>query len=113
MSVQKVSIENLVDSVAKFKSKVSAAREEAMELEKERLERESKWKAAERDQFVGNQEGSCSANSFLFGDKVCDDVTNTERCFWDQGDCCSQDKDEKYCLDCTCKMSGKYLAANS
>ena len=53
---------------------------------------------------------SCTALSFLIGDGVCDEATNTYRCLYDGGDCCKADseKDTKYCQDCTCKLTGKY-----
>ncbi len=48
---------------------------------------------------------TCSANSFLLADGVCDDLTNNQACFFDRGDCCLENKDTKYCSDCLCKRS--------
>ena len=51
-----------------------------------------------------NPETDCSANSFMIGDGVCDEVTNTERCLYDGGDCCLEDKQTHLCRKCTCLM---------
>ncbi len=54
---------------------------------------------------TGKVEGSgCSANSFMIGDGVCDEITNTERCVYDGGDCCLEDKQTHICRKCTCHM---------
>ena len=52
---------------------------------------------------------SCSANSYLVGDGVCDEITNNARCFFDGGDCCLEEKKTIYCLECTCKMDTEPL----
>ncbi len=50
---------------------------------------------------------NCSANSFLIGDGVCDEVTNNERCLFDNGDCClDDDESKKYCTSCQCNLAG-------
>ena len=54
-----------------------------------------------------DRDDSCTGNSFLIGDLVCDDVANTEMCLFDGGDCCLQNIDTSLCLDCTCKLQGK------
>ncbi len=50
---------------------------------------------------------SCSALSYLIGDGVCDEITNHYRCLYDGGDCCKEDRDEKYCQNCTCRAHGR------
>ncbi len=53
---------------------------------------------------------NCSANSFLIGDGVCDEVTNNEQCLFDRGDCCRQDAESrKYCSSCLCNSVGENL----
>ncbi len=54
---------------------------------------------------TGSWSNTCTANSFLLNDGVCDDITNTVECHFDLGDCCLEDKDLKYCLDCSCKLN--------
>ncbi len=34
----------------------------------------------------------------MIGDGVCDEVTNNERCLFDGGDCCKEDKSMTTCL---------------
>ncbi len=52
---------------------------------------------------------TCSANSFLLGDGVCDEITNNERCFFDKGDCClGTEESLKYCTSCTCTFEGEW-----
>ncbi len=46
----------------------------------------------------------CGANSFMIRDGVCDEITNVERCLYDGGDCCKEDKSTDLCKVCTCKM---------
>ncbi len=58
-----------------------------------------------KDTSTGPRSGLCSANSFLLGDRVCDEVTNNERCLYDGGDCCLSNKNTKYCQDCTCRKN--------
>ncbi len=54
---------------------------------------------------TGKVEGTgCSAKSFLIQDGVCDEITNTERCLYDGGDCCLEDKQTHICRKCTCHM---------
>ncbi len=61
----------------------------------------------ESNEDVNNRTGSCSANSFLIGDGVCDEVANTEICLFDEGDCCLKDSESrKYCTDCECIVKG-------
>ena len=45
----------------------------------------------------------CDADSFMIRDGVCDEITNTERCLYDGGDCCKEDKSTELCNVCTCK----------
>ena len=40
----------------------------------------------------------------MLRDGVCDEITNTERCLYDGGDCCKEDKSTDLCKVCTCKM---------
>ncbi len=50
---------------------------------------------------------NCSANSFLIGDGVCDEVTNNEQCLFDSGDCCLDNfESKKYCTSCQCDILG-------
>ncbi len=50
---------------------------------------------------------SCSANSFMLRDGVCDDVTNVAQCLFDSGDCCLDTRfmDASLCLECMCKVT--------
>ncbi len=67
----------------------------------------------------GPQKG-CSANSFMINDggrlsnlkqkliyeflfSVCDELTNTEQCLYDGGDCCLEVKQTSLCRFCTCQ----------
>ncbi len=51
---------------------------------------------------------TCSANSFLLADGVCDDIVNNKRCFFDKGDCClGTEESLKYCENCTCMLISK------
>ncbi len=64
----------------------------------------------EKDQTRSNDietASNCSANSFLLGDGVCDEVTNNEQCLFDRGDCCSDDPESRiYCTSCLCDIAG-------
>ncbi len=56
---------------------------------------------------INGSDSACSANSFLIGDGVCDEVTNNEKCLFDSGDCCRQDAEsKKYCTSCLCDFAG-------
>ncbi len=46
----------------------------------------------------------CGSDSFMLRDGVCDEVTNTEICLYDGGDCCLEDKDTSMCKVCTCRL---------
>ncbi len=46
----------------------------------------------------------CSANSFMINDGVCDELTNNQRCLFDGGDCCRQEKSTELCSVCTCRL---------
>ncbi len=48
---------------------------------------------------------SCSANSFMLRDSVCDEATNIETCLYDGGDCCLEAKVTKLCKNCSCILS--------
>ncbi len=61
---------------------------------------ENQWQKTE-EQSPGK---GCGANSFMINDGVCDEVTNIERCLYDGGDCCLQDKATHLCNVCTCKI---------
>ncbi len=58
---------------------------------------------------------SCSANSFMIGDGICDDVTNIRSCLFDDGDCCqpqgmnNEASALKFCQQCSCKLEGASL----
>ena len=64
----------------------------------------------EKDKDQGRQDGPCSANSFMIGDRVCDEITNTKRCLYDGKDCCLEDKSTPYCKVCTCKLDTSQLS---
>ncbi len=50
---------------------------------------------------------TCTANSFLLGDGVCDDITNNEKCLFDEGDCClGTESSLTYCKNCSCTVTG-------
>ena len=36
------------------------------------------------------------------GDDYCDDISNTENCGWDGGDCCGSNVNYDYCEECDC-----------
>ncbi len=38
----------------------------------------------------------------MIRDGVCDEVANIERCLYDGGDCCKENKDKDLCRDCQC-----------
>ncbi len=65
-------------------------------------------KAGGNNNYLANTSGigvDCTTKSYLIGDGDCNDVTNTERCLFDGGDCC-KDRSKKtsdLCLDCNCK----------
>ena len=42
-------------------------------------------------------------NSWI-GDNFCDDVNNNAGCNYDGGDCCGDDVDTTYCIECNCKQ---------
>ncbi len=46
----------------------------------------------------------CSSDSFMLNDGVCDELTNHQRCIFDGGDCCHQNKSTELCSVCTCKL---------
>ena len=46
----------------------------------------------------------CGENDFMMRDGVCDEATNMERCLYDGGDCCLENKDTLMCKVCTCKL---------
>ena len=48
---------------------------------------------------------TCGANSFMLRDAICDEVTNTEVCLFDGGDCCLEAKIRTQCKDCSCKQT--------
>ncbi len=39
----------------------------------------------------------------MLRDSICDEVTNTEVCLYDGGDCCLEAKIRTQCKDCSCK----------
>ncbi len=41
----------------------------------------------------------------MLRDSVCDEVTNTERCLFDGGDCCLEHKDKSICQNCSCILA--------
>ena len=41
----------------------------------------------------------------MIGDGYCDDFTNNVKCDYDGGDCCGNNKNTNYCIDCECKTS--------
>ncbi len=55
---------------------------------------------------IGNLE-TCSGNSFLLGDGICDEVANNELCLYDKGDCClNTEESRKFYTDCACQVNG-------
>ncbi len=48
---------------------------------------------------------TCGADSFMLRDGVCDDTSNTAKCFFDGGDCCKENKDRGLCRNCACILS--------
>ncbi len=53
---------------------------------------------------ASTHQGGCSANSFMIGDGVCDELTNIERCQYDGGDCCLRNSSRSLCSVCICRM---------
>ena len=47
-------------------------------------------------------EDTCQLSQFQ-GDGFCDDEVNTPECYFDIGDCCSQESDKTLCTNCTCQ----------
>ena len=43
----------------------------------------------------------------LLNNNVCDDIANTKECRFDGGDCCMENRDEIYCLNCDCIKEGE------
>ena len=41
-------------------------------------------------------------------DGYCDDVTNTEECLYDGGDCCLEEISNQFCTTCFCHQDGSY-----
>ncbi len=43
----------------------------------------------------------------MIRDGICDELTNTEKCLWDGGDCCldRSRRDTSLCQTCTCKLT--------
>ncbi len=41
----------------------------------------------------------------MLRDGVCDEASNNEKCLFDGGDCCLENKDRDLCKDCTCQMT--------
>ncbi len=48
---------------------------------------------------------TCGADSFMLRDGVCDETANIEKCLFDGGDCCKENKDIGLCRNCTCILS--------
>ena len=44
---------------------------------------------------------SCEKAPF-YGDGICDDGNNNEKCNWDGGDCCGKSVNTYYCTECQC-----------
>ena len=44
----------------------------------------------------------CDSGSEYVGDDYCDDISNTEKCGWDGGDCCGNNLNFDYCDFCEC-----------
>ncbi len=47
---------------------------------------------------------TCGADSFMLRDSVCDEASNIEKCLYDGGDCCLENKDRTLCRKCICFM---------
>ena len=48
----------------------------------------------------------CSNYYYWAGDGYCDDITNDEECEWDGGDCCGENVNTDYCIECECLDPG-------
>ena len=40
-------------------------------------------------------------------------MTNSGRCLYDGGDCCKEQRDEKYCTNCACFVEGRFFIRKS
>ncbi len=53
---------------------------------------------------INQNNNTCSANSFMLRDSVCDEATNIALCLYDGGDCCLEAKDTTLCKNCSCML---------
>ncbi len=61
---------------------------------------------SETTRGMGGNIEVCGADSFMLRDGACDELTNTEKCHWDGGDCCLDIslKDESLCQVSKCDI---------
>ncbi len=45
---------------------------------------------------------TCGSEDFMMRDNVCDDPSNIDKCLYDGGDCCLENKDRTLCRECAC-----------
>ena len=45
-------------------------------------------------------------------DGYCDDIANTDICYWDGGDCCGPNRVIDYCTECQCLSDGGLTGEN-
>merc|ERR1712196_421254 len=64
---------------------------------------------AKGDACVKDFKKGCGAPKFK-GDGYCDDDNNSGGCNWDDGDCCGEKRNIKYCKECECKDCTKAKA---
>ena len=53
---------------------------------------------------IGNRKG-CDNQDWV-GDGYCDDIVNNPECNYDDGDCCGDDANVQYCIECKCFNEG-------
>ncbi len=67
-------------------------------------------KSVTRPEVRERDDSRCSANSFMIGDGVCDEATNTEECLFDGNDCCLENKNTDLCQDCFCRLEREHYS---
>ena len=53
---------------------------------------------------IGNRYG-CDNQDWV-GDGYCDDIVNNPECNYDDGDCCGDNANVQYCIECKCFNEG-------
>ncbi len=59
----------------------------------------------ENDRGIWGNLTGCGVDTVMLRDRVCDDESNTERCVFDGGDCCLENKDTSMCTSCKCELA--------